>query len=140
MADGLQSLIPSASPIASQGIDYDELLASGDPAGYMAAKRAGLEYKAPNVTLAPQPAAQSALAAGAGKPQESVAPAATPGPTMGTAASQLATGSGVHASDWTTANAIQYSRVSRMAERRRMKRHCSESARLVPRSGQWSRK
>jgi hypothetical protein len=93
MADGLQSLIPSASPIASQGIDYDELLASGDPAGYMAAKRAGLEYKAPNVTLAPQPAAQSALAAGAGKPQESVAPAATPGPTMGTAASQLATGS-----------------------------------------------
>ena len=88
MADGLQSLIPSASPIAAMGIDYDELLASGDPAGYMAAKRAGLEYKSPNVTLAPQPAAQSALAAGAGKPQESVAPASQPAPAAGTSISQ----------------------------------------------------
>jgi hypothetical protein len=94
MADdqnGIQSLIPSASPAAALGVDYDEMLASGDPAGYMAAKRAGLEYKAPNVTLAPQTVDPSALIAGAmGKPQAAVAPASQPAPAAGTAAQQPA--------------------------------------------------
>src|SRR5580658_4191835 len=41
-------------------------------------------------------------------------------------ASQFARGSGVHVSESTTATAIQYSSVSRTAERRRMNRHCNE--------------
>jgi hypothetical protein len=86
--DSLQGIIPSASPIASYGIDPDELLASGDPAAYLAASRSGLPFKGTPTGSALSPGAISSMAQAAGTPQAAVAPAAKPGQPAGTAATQ----------------------------------------------------
>ena len=91
MADmnGLQGLIPSASPIASSGVDWEEMLASGDPSGYLAAHQSGVPFPLPTAAR-PAVAPPSPLAAVAGKPQAAVAPTSTPAPATGTATSQPA--------------------------------------------------
>src|SRR5579885_1306054 len=54
MADlDLTQLIPSASPLAAAGIDPDEAIASGDPHGMLAAKRAGVPYIPKAAALTP---------------------------------------------------------------------------------------
>jgi len=82
----LQSIIPSASPISALGLDWDKVVASGNPQAYMAAMRAGVPYQPANA--APAPVATSALAKSAGTPQPAVAQAAKPAPAAGTAANQ----------------------------------------------------
>jgi len=91
MADtnGLQGLIPSASPIASSGVDWEEMLASGDPSGYLAAHQSGVPFPLPTAAR-PVVAPPSPLAAAVGKPQAAVAPASTPAPATGTATNQPA--------------------------------------------------
>jgi hypothetical protein len=44
MAIDMSSMIPSLSQAANSGLDPDELLASGDPHGMLAAKQAGVPY------------------------------------------------------------------------------------------------
>jgi hypothetical protein len=80
-SNGFESIVPSASPIASMGLDPDEVLASGDPAAYIAAKRAGVPYTPPNARPAP-----------VAKPPVSALAAAAPGTNVpaatGTSAAQ----------------------------------------------------
>lgn len=65
----LQSIIPSASPIAAMGLDPDEVLASGNPQAYIAAKRAGIPYINPNARpVAAAPTQISALASSVQNP------------------------------------------------------------------------
>ena len=52
MGIDLSSSIPSLSQAASAGLDPDELLASGDPHGMLAAKLAGVPYQPQRVQSA----------------------------------------------------------------------------------------
>ena len=50
MAYDLSQLIPSISPLAHAGVDPDEALASGDPYGMLAARKAGVPYARPSAS------------------------------------------------------------------------------------------
>ena len=92
--DDLQSIIPSASPIAAMGIDPDEMLASGDPQGYLAAKRAGVPFTpagvGQNAGTVPSAGDMSAMAQATGTAQPTVAPESKPPQAAGTSSIQQA--------------------------------------------------
>lgn len=67
--DDYSELMPSLSPYMSSGLDPDDVIASGDPQGMLAAKRAGVAYQTPAQKEAQASPAASMLA------QSSQAPA-----------------------------------------------------------------
>jgi hypothetical protein len=84
--EDIARLLPSLSPVMSAGLDPDEVLASGDANGMLAAKRAGVPYQPKAAQQVPQVGPTSMLAAAADYPRspiESTKAELTPGQPSG---------------------------------------------------------